>query len=303
MNNRDRDLLQDCLRALESGNSPEEILRHQPPETAARLRSLVEIAAVARGPAPAMPDPQARQRNRAAFLSAATPAPLPARRRFALPGPIASLGATALALALAFAGLTAISRASLPGQMLYPLKRSLEQIEQRLNPQPTELQRRRLQEVQQLLALGITREVTFEGTLTNQTGDTWTVSGIPVLLTASTPIHGAPAVGRLLRVHGATGPNHLVLAFEITALAEAPAETPLPVLSPAPMQDTPPAPDPTPDPAPDPAPDLTRTGADLPGPTPDGRGNPAPTRPTRTPGGLPAPTAAPSGKPPRTPTP
>ena len=232
MNRLDRRRFEACLRALEGGASLEDCLSRYP-KAAPRLRPLLEAALLARSLALPV-DSKAQAQSRAMFLSAAVGPSLAKLPKLGLSfGRLAyTLAVAAGALVLGSFGLARASQPALPGQPLYSVKLAAEDLQYALSPNHEELERvfrqRRLNEVRQLLDAGMSQEVTFEGILTGQTEDRWTVSGIEVVVHAGTRIEGEPAVGRLLQVRGLSRPEGVVLAVEITALAEAPIETPVP---------------------------------------------------------------------------
>ena len=238
MNKHDRRLLDECLTAMQQGASLEDCLRLYP-EAAPRLRPLLETAALARSLGGAgRADPRAQQQSRGAFLStAAALSAMGARQPAAGFSRVTRSALTvAIALVLVSTALIGGSQSALPGQPLYGVKRAMEQVQARLQPAHAgldrELRKRRLDEVLALLSRGEIQEVSFEGILTGQYGEywtvsgidvylyTWTVSGIDVYLSTETMIMGVPGEGRLIRVHGTTRPDETVLAMDLTVLAE-----------------------------------------------------------------------------------
>ncbi len=71
-------------------------------------------------------------------------------------------------------------------------------------------------------------EIEFRGTLTAINGDTWTVNGIVVIVSANTEIKGNLQVGDRVKVEGALRADGSVLAREIEVEAEAATATPVP---------------------------------------------------------------------------
>jgi hypothetical protein len=121
-------------------------------------------------------------------------------------------------------GVTAtVSASALPGDALYPLKLSLEDINLFLanNPQARqqlELQYQgiRQQEVQSVLQLGRQAQVNFSGVLTVVTPDSWTIGGLPVKLDSGTQMVGAATLGSIIHVEGETKSDGTILAHRLT---------------------------------------------------------------------------------------
>ena len=115
---------------------------------------------------------------------------------------------------------------TIPGDNLYPVKRTWEDLLVlfTFNPQERETlelehENERLYELQELFAKGRSVEVDFAGVVTNQTGSDWLVSGIPVIVSAQTNLHDPGIVpGSPVRVKGHTQSNGAVLAEEIELL-------------------------------------------------------------------------------------
>ncbi|OQA42542.1 MAG: hypothetical protein BWY52_02180 [Chloroflexi bacterium ADurb.Bin325] len=97
-------------------------------------------------------------------------------------------------------------------------------------------------------------EVFFQGVIESMAGDTWVISGTPVLIDGATEIRGAPEVGATVQVKALQQPDGSLVA-RIVAVIEAPpasitpAAAPTETAAPEPATDTPePATD-TPEPA------------------------------------------------------
>ena len=99
------------------------------------------------------------------------------------------------------------SASSLPGEPLYSIKRTWEEVRLNLaanDPARQQMQDRfrllRLEEVQQMIQLGKTGSVDFQGQLESISLNEWVVSGIPVRMQAGTIVEGDPIVGQTVRV-------------------------------------------------------------------------------------------------------
>ena len=119
-------------------------------------------------------------------------------------------------------GLIAASAQAIPGDELYPVKRSFETVRLGLtiNPQShqqieEQYQSRRLDEVERLLALKRQAMVQFVGIVDQQGAGFWMVSGIKVDLTPETIVLGEILPGMNIEVEGATEPEGWVQALEI----------------------------------------------------------------------------------------
>jgi hypothetical protein len=122
-------------------------------------------------------------------------------------------------------GLVRASSNTLPGDDLYPVKRTWENILLFLTFDETEREaleleheNERLDELHELFMEGRSVEVDFAGYVTRQSGDEWRVSGITVFITSETRLPDQPvAIGSAVRVHGRIQDGG-VLAGEIELL-------------------------------------------------------------------------------------
>lgn len=195
------DAFDDCLARLSAGGPLASCLE-QHPDLAAELRPALEAAQAVMA-ASRVPH-GAEMGSRARFLAAA------AERRSLRPNALAailrrSLGA-AIALIAAFVlgatGLYYASASTLPGDGLYPVKRTFESVRIRLAADPAEqleLEReysqRREDETATLVSEGRAAEVNFGGVLTGRAAADWQVGGFTVRLTDDTEIVGDPQIG------------------------------------------------------------------------------------------------------------
>ena len=211
----------DCLHELEAGASLDEALRHAPAELVDDLRPMLEAADFARVSTPPQPSAQAQAASRTNFLSLAqearraqkrglwawlfAPTPQAVKRRsFALQfASLAFIGVATLGTAVT---VNAAGRA-MPGDLLYGVKLTVEDIQLALAPQPAsrnaleaQFDARRVEEAQALLASRREAAITFAGDIQVIEGERWVVSGVPVQV--STALGNGFSVGQQVRITG-----------------------------------------------------------------------------------------------------
>ncbi len=223
--------LEKCLQAIEQGESVEQALSVYP-EFAEELYPLLELSLQARNLG-MRPIPDAiRRRGRQRVLEHA--ARLRQNTQDTLLWSFLSLWVRpALLFGLAFVllfssiGLINGSASALPGDYLYPVKRTWENLRLSLtfNPQERQLlisrfEQERLNEIEELLARGRVVPITFSGLVESMMGEQWLVAGIPVRITDSTRLPQAPiSEGMLVAVQGITHREGVVEAFEVQLLS------------------------------------------------------------------------------------
>jgi Domain of unknown function (DUF5666)/Domain of unknown function (DUF5667) len=123
---------------------------------------------------------------------------------------------------LSLNGLAAASAQSLPGDVLYPVKRVAERVALQLAPAPqirhqAEMAyiQRRIDEVHELTRAGRVEAVSFEGTLVQQSADTWIVDDVAVQIDSRTHFYGEVSPGTLVEVEGVILPDGQVRAEEV----------------------------------------------------------------------------------------
>jgi hypothetical protein len=214
----------ECLDALAKGE-PLDVILSRYPENATRLRPLLqtaaELPALRLEPLPAT---QALARrvflNRAALLRERAES-----RRWRLPTRLlAPLAALALLLVL-FGQAVAASAAALPGDMLYPIKRTVEDARLVLTTDrdglSKQIEQERRNEVAALLRTGGTAEVEFAGPIVSIGPGSWQIAGLELRLASGTHIYGTPAPGRRVQVRGQVAAGVLT-ATTITVEAGSP---------------------------------------------------------------------------------
>jgi hypothetical protein len=134
--------------------------------------------------------------------------------------------AVVITLFVSGTGLVRAASTTLPGDNLYPVKRTWEDVLVllALNLQDREAlelehENERLHELRELFKEGRSVEVDFAGLVTAQAGDAWIIGGFPVLVSAQTEIRdGQMAVGSAVRVEGQTRADGVILAERVRLL-------------------------------------------------------------------------------------
>ena len=212
------DLLSTCLDDLEQGDTVQAILSRYP-EQSEELRPFLETAAQISQLA-SQPTVAAQQNSQALFLAQAAAlsspqaAPIPlwvTLRRLLVP--VASLAVVLLFLGF---GLISTSTTALPGDNLYPIKRSIENLRmmrasdsEQILDLSSQFQQERLREISMLLLSGREADVIFEGQIEAIDAASWVVEGLTVQINSGTIIDGSPQVGEIARVDGYTSAGSL----------------------------------------------------------------------------------------------
>ncbi len=222
------DALENCLQAIERGATVEAALRRYP-KLARELRPLLLAAVSARDAARLHVPLDVRRRGRsmlqqrAAELEESRVSP---RRIIPFFPRLAITGIVAAALVLTSTGLVSASSASIPGDQLYPVKRTWESVQLLFvfNPQQHDLmessfEQERLDEISELLGKRKAESITFSGILARQPNGGWAVSGIPVSMSGSTSLPSSSLVDGLpISISGTTRPDGMVEAQQIQVL-------------------------------------------------------------------------------------
>ena len=228
MNENLYEALEICLNALEAGADLGSVLMRFP-DMADELRPLLEASVAVRSlgsyqvPVPAMRRGRARVLQHAAEMREAGQK----SRRF---GIAFRRLTTALALMLVFflsgTGLVGASNGALPGDNLYPVKRTWEDVQLKFVANPVsreeledEFELERLEEVDELLGRRRHEAISFAGTVIGQNGDQWSVSGIPVQIVPTSQLPVEPVnVGTFISVKGHTNAQGFVEVEQIEIL-------------------------------------------------------------------------------------
>ena len=231
------DVLEICLQEIDRGDDVDTVLFRYP-EFAEELRLILEASEQAKLLAAAEPSAELVRRNRSKVLQQAAQmreAKAPSSRRL-WSVPLRRALVSLAVIAVLFISSTSLVRAAsttLPGDNLYPVKRTWEGVRVlfTFNSQAREAieiehENERLDELNELFAEGRSAKVDFAGMVISQTGDRWLVGEIPVLISAQTEFKRQPAkVGDAVRVKGYTQADGTVLAEKVELL---PAGNPLP---------------------------------------------------------------------------
>jgi len=234
------DVLELCLQEIEKGTEVETVLSRYP-NHAEELRPILVTSVQAIQLAPPGPSPEVERRGRAKVLQQAAQMreakATPSRRIWSVPlrRALVSLAMIGV-LFISSTNLVRASTTTIPGDNLYPVKRTWEDVRvlltfdnQAREELEVEHENERLEEVGDLFAKGRSARVDFVGTVTSQNGNLWLVSKIPVLITAQTNLAGLSVpVGNAIRVRGFTQADGTVLAEVVDLL---PAGNPLPTLN------------------------------------------------------------------------
>lgn len=224
-------VLELCLQEIEQGADIDTVLFHYP-DFADELRPILEASLDAKSMAAPAPSAEVVRRNRAKALQQAAQM-REARVKSSQRIWFASLRRVTVTLtvvaALFVSGTNLVRAASttLPGDNLYPVKRTWEDVLllftfnlQEREALEVEHENERLHEVRELFAEGRSEDVEFGGLVTSQNGNEWVVSpGITVLVSTQTELRAGPIfVGSAVRVEGETRSDGMVLAERIEVL-------------------------------------------------------------------------------------
>ncbi|HET9913257.1 MAG TPA: DUF5666 domain-containing protein [Anaerolineales bacterium] len=226
------EVLEICLQEIEQGADVDTVLFRYP-DFADELRPILEASAGAKNMAAAAPSVEIVRRNRAKVLQHAAQmreSKVRSSRRiwFASLRRVAVTLAVVTALFVSGTGLVRAASTTVPGDNLYPVKRTWEDVLllftfnlQQREALEIEHENERLHELRELFAEGRDANVEFAGLVTSQDGDQWIVAGIPVVVSPQTEIRDQGqgiVVGSAVRVEGHTQNNGAVLAEEIKLL-------------------------------------------------------------------------------------
>jgi hypothetical protein len=229
------EIFEECLLQLEDGIPFERVLGSHP-EQAEELRPLLETARRLTKAA-VHPPVQVQQRSRAGFLEKAVR--LSFRKKISIwqRTSLRLTMAVMLALMLVFSGVwgvTQTSASSLPGDNLYPVKRSVENVRLQFAPNDAsriilekEFEQIRTREVQQLINDKRSAPVTFSGAVERNLNGGWTVNGIPVEVPDGD--QEELAQGSDVEVEGVSGEDGRVWATVVQPIKDTP--TPVPALT------------------------------------------------------------------------
>ncbi|MFT3895029.1 MAG: DUF5667 domain-containing protein [Anaerolineales bacterium] len=224
------EILEKCLLEIEQGADIDTVLFRYP-DYADELRPILETSIQAKEMAVPEPPSYVVQMNRAKVLQHA------AQMREAKVKPtsriwFASLRRFAVTIAVVLAlfisgnGLVHAASSTLPGDSLYPVKRTWEDVlllftfnTQQRETLEIEHENERLEEINELFAEGRSVKVDFAGYVTRQSGTEWHVSAISILISPQTILPNSPvAIGDAVRIIGVTQNDKTVQAERIELL-------------------------------------------------------------------------------------
>jgi hypothetical protein len=223
--------LEICLRDIEQGAEVESVLFRYP-ELADELRPILEASAGAKRIVVPPPSAEVVRRNRAKVLQHAAQmreGKVKSSQRFWFAS-LRRLAVTLAVVTLLFVsgtGLVGASSNTLPGDNLYPVKRTWEGLRllfafnvPEREALEMEHENERLHEVTELLAEGRSEEVDFNGKVMSQNGNEWVIApGVRVLASSQTDIDQGIVVGSPVRVRGITQANGTIWAERIRLLS------------------------------------------------------------------------------------
>jgi hypothetical protein len=215
MNEILQDALESCLTRMEKGETLDSVLERYPQlssQLSPRLKTAASACSARRESLPA--GMLARQRARGLALAAEL---RPRKNRPLLFRGAWRISLTTLSviaiLVLSSNGLLSASAHSIPGDTLYPLKRTVETTRLHLTIDPAEQKRleesfseERVDETRSLITIRRIESVEFSGVVSSQAEAAWVISGILVIITDRTDMDDGIVVGDVVEVRGSTNP-------------------------------------------------------------------------------------------------
>ncbi len=241
MNNELIDALEACLQRMEHGEPLDSVLAGYP-RLAGQLHPLLMTAARARsaGREPYSPTVLSRQSSLGISLAADLrqgKIRRPVFRHFCRP--VVTIFLVIVFLVMSSNGILVASAKSIPGDTLYPLKRSVESTQLGLISDAAQRQvlehsfsERRVDETKILIIIRRIEDVEFTGVVTSQSGDKWLISGIPVVLPYQVTLDQQIQIGDDVDVHGSTNTDGNVVAMRLSLASDSGSVEGQPVVSP-----------------------------------------------------------------------
>lgn len=224
------EVLEKCLLEIEQGADVDTVIFRYP-EFADELRPILETSIKAMEMAVPEPPSYVVQINRAKVLQHAAQmreakAKPASRIWFASLRRLAVTIAVVLALFVSGNGLVHAASNTIPGDNLYPVKRTWEDVlvlftfnTQQRETLEIEHENERLDEINELFAEGRSVKVDFAGYVTRQSETEWRVSAISILISPQTVMPNSPvAIGDAVRIVGVTQNDKTVQAERIELL-------------------------------------------------------------------------------------
>lgn len=237
------DALESCLQLMEKGEPLDSVLARYP-RLQAQLRPLLEAAACARSARVESLSMTSLARQRARGLALAADLrqgkTRQSFRRYSW-RPVMTVLSVIAILVMSSNGLLIASAHSIPGDSLYPLKRTVESTQLQLVSDPIErdalehtFEQRRVEETRSLIADERVEEVEFNGLVSSQSESIWEVSGIKVVITPHTQIDAGIQVGDRVDVDGSTNSSGGMDATRISLVNGPDDDTKPPQITPTP---------------------------------------------------------------------
>jgi len=223
--------LEVCLNEIEQGTEVDAVLSRYP-DLADELRPMLETSAQAKKMSVPGPSQEIVKRNRAKLLQRAAEMreeQIASSSRRVWSVPLRRMLVTLMVVAMLFISSTGLVRASsntLPGDNLYPVKRTWEDMmvfftfdADKREELEFEHENERLEELHELFAEGRSANVDFAGYVTRLSGDEWRVSGITVFISSQTRLPDQEVlVGAAVRVRGQIQNGISVMAERVDLL-------------------------------------------------------------------------------------
>lgn len=218
------DVLENCFQRMDQGETLDSVLAHYP-GLAGELRPLLEAAILARStsrenlPVGVLARQRARGLALAADLLQGKNPPFVLGRFWR---PVIMVLSVIVILVIGTNNLLTASAQSLPGDTLYPVKRSVESTQLRLVSDPVKklelehtFSQRRVDETKSLISEERLEEVEFTGVVVSQSDGEWLVSGVKVVVTNQTEIEKGINLGDVIEVKGSTNSAGAVVAISL----------------------------------------------------------------------------------------
>lgn len=231
----------DCVDRIAQGQSIDDCLRRYPQFTST-LRPMLEAGLLVQRMRIQPAEVQMAQNHARRRFEDALRAP-PPRRTSVVRRVVYAMAAILIIGFISVGGLATVSQNSLPGDALYGAKTFTEGLQKSLfdsDDLEASFNQRRIQEIQQLLALGRSQEVAFNGMITSQTGSNWVIASLSIVVpndvATATSVHVADQVA----VVANTSTTSILTAMSIQVIesAETPIATPTVTLVPATAEPT-----------------------------------------------------------------
>ena len=231
----------DCVDRIAQGQSIDDCLRRYPQFTST-LRPMLEAGLLVQRMRIQPAEVQMAQNHARRRFEDALRAP-PPRRTSDVRRVVYAMAAVLIIGFISVGGLATVSQNSLPGDTLYGAKTFTEGLQKSLfdsDDLETSFNQRRIQEIQQLLALGRSQEVAFNGMISSQTGTNWVIASLPVVVPNDVATATSTRVGDQVTVVASTSTTSVLTALSIQVLesAETPIATPTVTTVPATAEPT-----------------------------------------------------------------